>query len=511
MKRWWKPVVAAVVAVVTMAAGSAALGGVASAAGEGTGLWLQPSQPYVGNRAAADWEGTYVLSDGSKAWCVQFALNNPSTATGWLPDPVVLTDKWGGPLSPEDRARAAVWLEAGRAHAESPEWSAAVAILLHQLTGSQRPPDAGAGFREVGYDYGLHYRAAPGPVRKIVDDLRAAGDRLRGPWTVAVAPPSGELRGGQSAPWTLRVASATGDPVPGQALTVAVSGGTGPAQASTGPDGAVTVPVTPGTAGSTVEVSASTTAPATDVRMRVPAQDTVQRAVVVPQPTRVRGGNTREVTQKAALSLVKVVEGDKDLRPVPGAVLKVTGQDGTVIADKVTTADKPVLVDAWPGTVLVSEVSAPGGLERSGEVRKVELKSGQTAAVAFADTVRTVVRKLDADTRQPLAGAQVQLYADKDGARTLGEVLTTGPDGTVAVPGGLAAGRYWIRELVAPQGYQVDTALKPVTVAPKAEAVAVDLVNARIVVRTQDRVREHVVVRQVTAGPVSAAAAAAAE
>lgn len=71
------------------------------------------------------------------------------------------------------------------------------------------------------------------------------------------------------------------------------------------------------------------------------------------------------------------------------------------------------------------------------------------------------VGKVDGNTKAPLAGATFKLTSDTD---TTGTTLTTGEDGSVTFTG-LKAGKYYVEETVAPEGYNINSKKFEITIS----------------------------------------------
>ncbi|MCR4622563.1 MAG: peptidase [Clostridiales bacterium] len=215
--------------------------------------------------------------------------------------------------------------------------------------------------------------------------------------------------------------------------------------------------------------------------------------------------SVKNEAQKAGLKIYKKGEmltdaevSDKGVRFVytvrklSGAVYRVTArsniygadgalvyQKGSIVVDYArTNNDGEVLIENLPlGEYLVEEVTAPYGYVLSPEKHSVKLEyAGQETELAFDETTFTndrqkaeiVAYKRDADSRQPLADAQIALYAAEDIYNCSGDVVveqgqlietvTTGSDGAARFSADLPNGySYRVSEAKAPQGYMSDS------------------------------------------------------
>lgn len=157
-------------------------------------------------------------------------------------------------------------------------------------------------------------------------------------------------------------------------------------------------------------------------------------------------------TQKSSLTIEK---RDKETNVLlEGAVFKVTTQDGTLVAEGLTTGKGgTVTVNGLAeGIYYVTETKAPDGYLLDTTAHMV-ITTGDEATIftAYNQVMKNlVIRKVDANTATPLAGATFDLY-ELDGA--LVGTYTTDTSGTITTQA-LKPGFYTLKETHAPDGYE---------------------------------------------------------
>lgn len=147
--------------------------------------------------------------------------------------------------------------------------------------------------------------------------------------------------------------------------------------------------------------------------------------------------------------------------PLAGAVFEVRTADGKTVIGTYTTdvSGSTYSLPVDPGAYVVEEISAPDGYVLNTEIKPVNVEAGHMPEVVrFYNQPEetTIVKKVDSETKQPLAGATFRLF-DQEGD-AIGE-YTTNSDGIVLLPA-LAPGTYSIQEVAAPDGYMIDNACK---------------------------------------------------
>lgn len=88
------------------------------------------------------------------------------------------------------------------------------------------------------------------------------------------------------------------------------------------------------------------------------------------------------------------------------------------------------------------------------------------------------VGKVDGNTKAPLAGATFKLTSDTD---TTGTTLTTGEDGSVTFTG-LKAGKYYVEETVAPEGYNINSKKFEITISTQGIVTGDNVTDNKLVV-----------------------------
>lgn len=147
--------------------------------------------------------------------------------------------------------------------------------------------------------------------------------------------------------------------------------------------------------------------------------------------------------------------------PLAGAVFEVRTADGKTVIGTYTTdvSGSTYSLPVNPGAYVVEEISAPDGYVLNTEIQPINVEAGHMPEVVrFYNQPEetTIVKKVDSETKQPLAGATFRLF-DQEGD-AIGE-YTTDSDGIVLLPA-LAPGTYSIQEVAAPEGYMIDNACK---------------------------------------------------
>jgi len=155
------------------------------------------------------------------------------------------------------------------------------------------------------------------------------------------------------------------------------------------------------------------------------------------------------------LEILKYEQGTET--PLAGASFEVKGPKGDVVGVFTTDSSGTVTVPAAePGSYTVREVDPPEYHLLDDEPTKtVTVKSGETATLTFHNAPYGDLRveKVDAATGGGLAGARIQIKHIESGAVYTQE---TQPGGGAFFTQ-LHPGAYEIRELAAPEGWQLDS------------------------------------------------------
>lgn len=163
-----------------------------------------------------------------------------------------------------------------------------------------------------------------------------------------------------------------------------------------------------------------------------------------------------------------------------------TGIDGTVS-----------ILDLLPKTVYIQETQVPAPLLLNPTIQQIEIKPNET--VSFIQTNQyqkgtITLRKMDAETGSDpqgdttLAGAVYGLYAaqtivnpfSNDTYYVKDQLVgqrTTRANGSMAAWTNLPLGNYYVKEISAPEGYQLDTNTYPITLSfdPTKDHISVNL------------------------------------
>lgn len=167
-------------------------------------------------------------------------------------------------------------------------------------------------------------------------------------------------------------------------------------------------------------------------------------------------------TPLGGLTIVKVdSESGKRLEGAKIEVAKMNGEIvGTYVTDKLGVIQLPDLDDGW---YQLTEIKAPKGYLLDSTPQKVEVKKGETKTFEFENTASAsmLIHKIDSVTRKGIKGVKFVVY---DSSMTpIGE-YESDDQGYVHLNKTLEDGKYYVREIVAAEGYILDNKVKSFTV-----------------------------------------------
>ncbi len=179
-------------------------------------------------------------------------------------------------------------------------------------------------------------------------------------------------------------------------------------------------------------------------------------------------------TPAGRLEIHKIEAGSK--KPLAGAKLIVTAPDGSQITLTTDGAGLASLDNLVPGTYKVQEREAPKNYIRTDAIFSVTVQAGETSVLTVPNTPmgRLELRKIDAASKEPLAGASFTVVAPDGKTYTL---LTD--DNGIATLDGLAPGRYTVQEKATPDGYLLSDTVYTVTLEAGKTTVQV-IPNAKV-------------------------------
>ncbi|MCI8602411.1 MAG: hypothetical protein HFE45_12625 [Oscillospiraceae bacterium] len=153
--------------------------------------------------------------------------------------------------------------------------------------------------------------------------------------------------------------------------------------------------------------------------------------------------------------LVRKVDAGNS-RPLAGAVIEIQQIDGDIRLTGTTDRNGEVEFTELPPNTSwrVVEKQAPAGYHLNEEVFTAELIDGQPVTITIPDKIKTglVIRKVDAETGEPLAGAVFTVT--RSGGGLIGEYISDS-NGLVVVES-LTEDTYIVEEIQPPEGYLLD-------------------------------------------------------
>ena len=313
--------------------------------------------------------------------------------------------------------------------------------------------------------------------------------------------------------------SVTGKPVPGTEFTVKDGNGTVLGRYTTGKDGTVTVSgLVPG---STVVVSES----------KVPSGyvlNTTPQTIIVRNGSNsitsgaggngTNGGNhsgasggndlTFENDPKTSLIIEKYVTGTTD--PLKGVTFLVTESNGQVVGSSngefITDENGRIVIEGLePGvTVTVREIKTLEGFVLDTTPKSIKIKVGEAQTLRFYNAKQgtIVIRKLDKQTGEPLAGVEFQItysdgsYLDDDyGHLSSKGLYKTDSNGEIRISG--VVGTLVITETKPLPGYVMDEGTRTQTVKVNAsDTQTITVYNTKVgglsIIKTDEETGERI-------------------
>ena len=185
-------------------------------------------------------------------------------------------------------------------------------------------------------------------------------------------------------------------------------------------------------------------------------------------------------TPSTTLVIEKYIEGTTT--PLEGVTFLVTDSSGAVVGPSngeyiTDEAGRIVIDDLEPGTTVTArEVKTLEGYVLDGAPKSIAIKAGEVQTLRFYNSKQgtLVIRKLDSETHEPLAGVEFELtYADggyvddANGHLSSKGLYTTNENGEIRISG--VTGTIVVKETKTIEGYTIDPASQSQTVVVNPE------------------------------------------
>jgi len=191
----------------------------------------------------------------------------------------------------------------------------------------------------------------------------------------------------------------------------------------------------------------------------------------------IKAGENKEITfENTPLSALVIKKVDAHTGKVlQGAKFRVryfsgvSGTGGTVIGEYTTSANGTIVINRLKaGTYIIEETKAPDGyiINDAPETVYITGKEQDVITVEFENYADggLIIRKLDSQTKQPLAGAEFkvttssgELVANQGGATSSNGIYVTDQNGQIHITGIESGTTLVVTETKAPDGYVLET------------------------------------------------------
>lgn len=149
-------------------------------------------------------------------------------------------------------------------------------------------------------------------------------------------------------------------------------------------------------------------------------------------------------------------------KPMAGVEFKITKMDQALVGTFTTNEDGMIFVpEMKEGWYIVTETKTLSGYKLDSAPRTVEIKAGELNIVEYKNMPYPVLslKKVDAESGKVLPNVKFKLF-DKN-SRELG-TFTTNQLGLIQITG-MEAGKYYVQESKAPDGYALDATVRELT------------------------------------------------
>jgi len=189
----------------------------------------------------------------------------------------------------------------------------------------------------------------------------------------------------------------------------------------------------------------------------------------------------------SGLQIIKIDSTTK--QPLKGVEFTVYMQSGELVGRYVTDANGVIIVDTLsPGWYKAVETKTLDGYLIDDTPKDFQITANQFVQLVFENAPMSslIIRKVDADTREPLEGAE---FTVKTADSSIIGIYRSDEDGTAVVPT-LAPGWYTVTETAAPTGYSLGDNMQTVEIT-NSKTVTIEFGNrafGSIVIKKVDEI-----------------------
>lgn len=207
-----------------------------------------------------------------------------------------------------------------------------------------------------------------------------------------------------------------------------------------------------------------------------PVNTKMQNVVLVEKSNRKASTSLNLTVTSSRVAITKVDAETK--KPVAGATLVLKDASGKVLDTWVTTTTTHYIRNLADGVYTVEETKTPNGYVLSKQTVSVTINANnRDVKVSFENSKsgKLVINKIDADTKQAIAGATLVL---KNSAGKVVDTWTTTTSGHAI--SNLTPGTYTVEETKAPDGYALSKEVVKVNVTSTTKDIKVSFENTKL-------------------------------